>query len=156
MNKLTIFSQIKWIIKYKVMLHEWCPSRFSLTIIFISIEWGCIRLHCLLLFTNFVMFVIKHTVIEIGIRETFFNILDDIPIVESDSASHEDSGSGETSTLSSGLASFKSKSKIPHILSKIKRNSVVVITEEGDVETIASPPNANPNERKKSIDATAV
>ncbi|ODN04340.1 hypothetical protein Ocin01_02357 [Orchesella cincta] len=78
---------------------------------------------------------------------------DDIPIVESDNATHEEPGSGETSALSAGLASFKSKSKIPHILAKMKRNSVVVITEEGDVETIASPPSS---ERKKSIDATAV
>jgi hypothetical protein len=54
---------------------------------------------------------------------------------------------------SSHSHSFKAKSKIPHILAKMKRNSVVVINEEGDVETLASPPSS---ERKKSIDATAV
>jgi len=65
-----------------------------------------------------------------------------------------DEGAGDVAALpSSSSHSFKAKSKIPHILAKIKRNSVVVINEEGDVETIASPPAA---ERKKSIDATAV
>jgi hypothetical protein len=35
----------------------------------------------------------------------------------------------------------------------MKRNSVVVINEEGDVETLAT---GTPPERKKSIDSTAV
>jgi hypothetical protein len=59
-----------------------------------------------------------------------------------------------TTTPSSTSHSFKAKSKIPHILAKMKRNSVVVINEEGDVETLASPPSSS--ERKKSIDVTAV
>ena len=72
---------------------------------------------------------------------------DDIPIVASDTAIPEDGGDAPMNLLA------KSKSKLPHmILSKIsKRNSVVVINEEGDAETLATPP-----ERKKSIDATAV
>ncbi|XP_021963811.1 protein FAM126B isoform X1 [Folsomia candida] len=74
---------------------------------------------------------------------------DDIPIIERTDSTEEP----ETPTPTSHLHGFKAKSKIPHILAKIKRNSVVVINEEGDVETLASPPNA---ERKKSIDATAV
>jgi len=51
--------------------------------------------------------------------------------------------------------SFKTKGKIPHILAKIKRNSVIVINEEGDptVETVPTPMSG---ERKKSMDATAV
>jgi len=74
---------------------------------------------------------------------------DDIPIVERTDSVEEP----ETPTTTSHLQAFKAKSKIPHILAKIKRNSVVVINEEGDVETLASPPST---ERKKSIDATAV
>jgi len=75
-----------------------------------------------------------------------FSLFDDIPIVESETT-HDD-GEGPSIVAKPKL------SKIPqHILSKIKRNSVVVITEEGDVETMATPSIAD---RKKSIDATAV
>jgi len=76
---------------------------------------------------------------------------DDIPIVERTDSTEEP----ETPTTTSHSHGFKAKSKLPHILAKIKRNSVVVINEEGDVETLASPPSS---ERKKSIsiDATAV
>jgi len=74
---------------------------------------------------------------------------EDIPIVESENANEENAASGDATTNPHS----KSKSKIPHLLSKMKRNSVVVINEEGDVETIAS---ATPPERKKSIDSTAV
>lgn len=78
------------------------------------------------------------------------DFLDDIPIVERTDSIDE---SGDVATPSTGHSFKSAKSKIPHILAKMKRNSVVVINEEGDVETIASPPAS---ERKKSIDATAV
>lgn len=81
----------------------------------------------------------------------YFYILEDIPIVESDGTNDEVSGGGDTPSSNSLIA--KSKSKLPHLLSKMKRNSVVVINEEGDIETFAS---ATPPERKKSIDSTAV
>lgn len=68
---------------------------------------------------------------------------EDIPIVESETIPEE----GDAPSIIS-----KSKSKLPHILAKMaKRNSVVVINEEGDIETMATPP-----ERKKSIDSTPV
>jgi hypothetical protein len=74
---------------------------------------------------------------------------DDIPIVEKETIPEEvTTGSGEGPTITI----TKSLSKLPHILSKIKRNSVVVINEEGDVETVAM---STPPERKKSVDTNA-
>jgi len=70
---------------------------------------------------------------------------EDIPIVEAVETIAEE---GDVPTMLS-----KSKSKLPHILAKMtKRNSVVVINEEGDAETYM----ATPPERKKSIDSTPV
>jgi hypothetical protein len=69
---------------------------------------------------------------------------EDIPIVEADTI-HEE---GDAPSILS-----KSKVKLPHLLAKMtKRNSVVVINEEGDVETTM----ATPPERKKSMDSTPV
>ncbi|CAG7716211.1 unnamed protein product [Allacma fusca] len=74
---------------------------------------------------------------------------DDIPIVEKETIPEEvASGAGEGPTITI----TKSLSKLPHILSKIKRNSVVVINEEGDVETMTM---STPPERKKSVDTNA-
>ena len=89
-----------------------------------------------------------------------FCVPDDIPIVERTDSIDEGGGilDGHSNSTSHSIGSSllsKSKSKLPHILSKIKRNSVVVINEEGDAETsLSSPPVIV--ERKHSVDATPV
>jgi len=75
---------------------------------------------------------------------------EDIPIVESESSTDDAAGgSGDAHNLIT-----KSKSKLPHLLSKMKRNSLVAMNEEGEVETMAI--LSTPPGRKKSIDSTAV